>query len=75
MELFGANIKKIISKKMFSKISFFGYFLKRKLFLYFWKWIHGLFSPSTKNEKNANGENLLPFRKRKRQKNFSDPRK
>ena len=35
------------------------YFLKRKLFLYFWKWNPALFSPSSKNKKNPPQENYL----------------
>ena len=28
------------------------FFLKRKLFLYFWKWNPAVFTPGSKNEKN-----------------------
>ena len=44
MELSGSSIKKCLIC------------LKRKLFLYFWKWNSALFSPSSKNEK-------IPFKK------------
>ena len=42
----------------------FLYFLKGKLFLYFWKWNHALFRPRSKNKKNPPPqENFLYFRR------------
>ena len=51
------NFLSLILKKFF-------YFLKGKLFLYFWKWNNALFSPRSKNKKNPPPqENFLYFRK------------
>ena len=36
-----------------------------KEILYFWKWNHALFRPSSKNKNNPPRENFLSFRKRK----------
>ena len=58
MELSGSEIKKFL------------YFLKRKLFLYFWKCNPALFSKTSKNKKNLPRENLFYSRKCSRKKAF-----
>ena len=47
MKLSSSNIKKFL------------YFLKRKLFLYFWKWNPALFTPGSKKKKSTPGKSLI----------------